>query len=282
MKTILVALFGEFREGLLISWTYKVNQLISLLTLGFIFFIVVFFMGGGKLDPDRIASSLVGYLVWMYVAAALGDLTYGLRGEISAGTLEQLAMSPIPIGILLIGRVIANLLITSVQVILMGFIVLSLIHVRIFIPLSAVLALLITFIGVLGFGYIIAGMMLLFKQVEALNNLFNNALAFFNGAFLPVSAMPAWMASISVLLPSTLGIIVIRSITLEGKTLLETWNNGNLVALIINSVLYLLIGLGIYTLCERVAKNRGSLGQYLPSPTFALPARSSLHCAWPR
>ena len=262
MKTFWVPLYGEFRKGLLISWTYKVNQLISLLTLGFIFFVVVFFMGGGKLDPDRIASSLVGYLVWMYVAAALGDLTYGLRGEISSGTLEQLAMSPAPIGILLIGRVIANLLITSVQVIIMGFIVLSLIHIRISIPPSAVLALLITFIGVLGFGYIIAGAMLLYKQIESMNNLFNNALAFFNGAFLPISAMPAWMAGISTLLPSTLGIIVIRSITLDGKTLLETWQDGNLIALITNSLLYLLIGLSIYTLCEQVAKKRGSLGQY--------------------
>jgi hypothetical protein len=86
MKTLLVALLGEIRKGLLINWTYKVNQIISLLTLGFIFYIIVFFMGGGKPDPDQIASALIGYLVWMYVASALGDLTYGLRGEINAGT----------------------------------------------------------------------------------------------------------------------------------------------------------------------------------------------------
>jgi ABC-type transport system involved in cytochrome c biogenesis permease component len=97
MRTLLVALLGEVRKGLLISWTYKGNQLISLLTLGFIFYIIVFFMSGGKPDPEQIASALLGYLVWMYVASALGDLTYGLRGEINAGTLEQLSMSQAPV-----------------------------------------------------------------------------------------------------------------------------------------------------------------------------------------
>jgi ABC-2 type transport system permease protein len=262
MKTLLVALLGEIRKGLLISWTYKVNQLISLLTLGFIFYIIVFFMGGGNPDPEQIASSLVGYLVWMYVIAALGDLTYGLRGEITSGTLEQLSMSQAPVWFLLIGRVITNLMITSLQVIVMGAVVLAVIDVPINFQPEALLALGITFIGVLGFGYIIAGAMLIFKQIESLNNLFNNALAFFNGTFLPISAFPAWLASISMLLPSTLGIIVVRAITLDGKTLAETWQDGSLVALTINSVVYLLVGLGVFMFCERIAKNRGSLGQY--------------------
>jgi len=262
MKTYLIALLGEIRKGLLISWTYKFNQLISLLTLGFIFFVIVFFMGDGKFDPDKIASALIGYLVWMYVVSALSDLTYGLRAEISAGTLEQLSMSPATVGLLLFGRVMTNLIITTLQVVVMGTIVLSLLNVRISWRIEALPALLITFIGILGFGYIVAGATLLFKQLESLTNLLNNALAFLNGAFLPISAMPAWLASISMTLPSTSGIIVIRAITLEGRSLLDTWQDGSLVALVANSVLYLLMGLGIFILCERIAKNRGSLGQY--------------------
>ena len=39
-------------------------------------------------------------------------------------------------------------------------------------------------VGILGFGLIVAGAVLIFKQVEALVNLMNNALAFFNGSFL--------------------------------------------------------------------------------------------------
>jgi ABC-2 type transport system permease protein len=262
MTTSLIVLWGEVRKGLLISWTYKFNQLTSLLTLGFIFCVIVFFMGNGVLEADRIASALIGYLVWMYVVAALSDLTYGLRAEISAGTLEQLAMSPAPVGLLLFGRVMTTLIITTLQVVAMGLIVLSLLDVRISWRIEALPALLITFLGILGFGYLVAGVTVLFKQVESLTNLLSNALAFLNGAFLPISAMPAWLASISMTLPSTLGIMVIRAITLEGRTLLDTWQDGSLPALIANSTLYLLIGLGVFTMCERIAKDRGSLGQY--------------------
>jgi len=103
---------------------------------------------------------------------------------------------------------------------------------------------------------------LLFKQIEAFSSLLNNTLAFLNGSFLPVSAMPIWMAVIAKTLPSTLGIIVIREIILEGKSLATTWQEGSLVELTINSMAYFVIGWLVFAVCERIAKNRGSLGQY--------------------
>jgi len=262
MRATLTALWGEVRKGLLISWTYKANTLVSLFTLGFIFVGIAFFMGGGELDPERIASSMVGYLVWMYVVQAISDLTYGLRGEISAGTLEQLEMSPAPAGLLLIGRVITNFTITTLQVALMATVMRFLFDVRVSWRVEALPALLLTLVGVLGFGYLLAGAMLVFKQVESFSNLMNNALAFLNGTFLPVGAMPGWLAGISMSLPSTLGIVVIRGILLQDKTLADTWREGSLGWLAINAGIYLIVGVVVFGICERVAKNRGSLGQY--------------------
>ena len=262
MKTALIAFIGEIRKCLLIAWTYKANTFISLFTLGFIFIGIVFFISGVKLDPDKVVSALLGYLTWMYAVSAISDLSFGLSGEISAGTLEQLEMSPAPISLLLSGRVIANLIITTLQVILMGAAMFLLFNIRFPLRLEALLVLLITLVGVFGFGFIIAGAMLIFKQVESFSNLMNNALAFLNGSFLPVSAMPAWLAVISTTLPSTQGIVVIREIILENKTLAATWQDGSLTGLILHSAIYLVVGWLIFNACERVAKNRGSLGQY--------------------
>jgi ABC-2 type transport system permease protein len=262
MRTLTIGLIGEIRKNLLISWTYKANMFVSLFTLGFIFVGIVFFLGGGSFSPDKIASALLGYLVWMYAVTAISDLSYGLRGEISAGTLEQLAMSPTPMGLLLIGRVTATLMIATIQVFLMGIIMNLLLGVRIPLRLEALPALLLTLLGVFGFGFIIAGAMLIFKQVESFSNLLNNALAFLNGSFLPISALPIWMAVISKTLPSTLGIIVIREIILEGKSLATTWREGSLVELTVNSVIYFVVGWLVFAVCEWIAKNRGSLGQY--------------------
>jgi ABC-2 type transport system permease protein len=262
MKTLFIGLVGEVRKNILTSWTYKANIIISLFTLGFIFIGVVFFVGGGDLSPEKVGPALLGYLVWMYAMTAIGDLSYGIRGEISAGTLEQLAMSPAPTGLLLIGRVIATLLITTVEVIILGIILQLLMGLHIPLRLEALPAMLINLLGVCGFGFIIAGATLIFKQVESLGNLLGNALAFLNGAFLPISALPVWMAVISKSLPTTLGILVIREITIEGKSLSATWADGSLVGLTINSLIYFLAGWFIFMYCERVAKNRGSLGQY--------------------
>jgi ABC-2 type transport system permease protein len=262
MKTILIAFIGEVRKGLLINWTYKANLLISLLTLGFIFIGIAFFMGGGKMESEKVTSALLGYLIWMYAALAVNDLSYGLRGEINAGTLEQLEMSPAPVGWLLIARVTANLIISSVQITVLGIVMLLLLGIRFPLRLEALPALLLTMVGVLGFGFIIAGAMLVLKQVESFSNLLINALAFMNGTFLPVSAMPDWLVVISKSLPSTQGIVVIRKIVMEGKSLITTWQDGSLISLTLNSAIYLMIGWIIFTACERVAKNRGTLGQY--------------------
>lgn len=262
MKMVIVGLIGEIRKNLLVNWTYKANLFVSLFTLGFIFVGLIFFLGGGNPSPERIASALLGYLIWMYATTAISDLSFGLRGEINAGTLEQLEMSPAPVGLLLMGRVIATLLIATLQVFIMGLAMYLLLNVRIPLRLEALPALLITLVGVFGFGFIIAGMVLLFKQIESFGNLLNNALAFLNGSFLPVSAMPIWLAVIAKTLPSTQGIIVVREIILDGKSLTETWMEGSLVGLTLNSAAYFVIGWLVFSVCERIAKNRGSLGQY--------------------
>ena len=115
MKTALVIVLGEIRKGLLISWTYRANMVVSMFTLGFIFVSIGFLMGEGELDPEQLASMFVGYLTWFYTLSAIGDLSWGLRGEMNAGTLEQMSMSPAPIGLVLMGRVLANLILSTVQ-----------------------------------------------------------------------------------------------------------------------------------------------------------------------
>ncbi len=262
MKTALVVLAGEIRKGLLNQWTYGMNAVIGLLTLGFIFFIVVFFVGGGQLEPDALASSLIGYLAWMYVALTISDLSYGLGSEISAGTLEQMAMSPMPLALILIGRVLTTLIVTTIQVIVMAGTWLLLLGVRLPINGKGILVLVVMLVGVLGFGFLIAGVTLIFKQIAALANLMNNALAFLNGAFLPISALPAWLSTISRTLPSTQGIIVLRRVTLEGQSLMQVWQDHSLIWLIFHSLIYFTIGWLAFAYCESTAKKQGTLGQY--------------------
>jgi len=115
MRTACITLFGEVRKSLLISWTYRADTLIGLFMFSFIFVGMGFLMGQGELNPEQLAFLFVGYLAWFYTREATGNLSWGLRGEMTAGTLEQMAMSPAPIGLILMGRVLANLILSSMQ-----------------------------------------------------------------------------------------------------------------------------------------------------------------------
>lgn len=50
--------------------------------------------------------------------------------------------------------------------------------------------------------------------------------------------------------------------TLEGITLRGAWQDGSLLWLIVHSLSYLVVGVLIFLLCERIARRQGSLGAY--------------------
>jgi ABC-2 type transport system permease protein len=198
----------------------------------------------------------------MYAMLAIGNVAYGVRNEMSAGTLEQMAMSPTPMGIVLLGRLIANLLVSTVQVVVMSIAMDQLLGVRVPLNAAGVLVLLLTLLGILGFGFLIAGAVLLWKQVESLANLLQNVLLFLNGSLLPVEQMPPWLAAVAHVFPSTQGIIVLRQMALGGQSLSAVWQEGSLPRLVAHSALFFLAGWVVFLLCERAAKRQGSLGQY--------------------
>jgi ABC-2 type transport system permease protein len=262
MKSVLVTLFGEVRKSLLISWTYRVDLLIGLLMFSFIFVGMGFLMGKGELNPEQLAFLFVGYLAWFYMREATGNLSWGLRGEMSAGTLEQMAMSPAPVGLILMGRVLANLILSTTQVLIQGSMFLLLLGMKIPLRWQGIPILALTLIGVSGFGYVVAGATLIFKQSESLANLVENVLLFINGTMVPIDAMPSWLVSIAKTLPSTQGIVLLRRVVLDGQPLASSWQDGSLIWLIAHSAIYVTAGWLFFGFCERIAKEQGSLGQY--------------------
>ena len=262
MTDALVTLLGEVRKSLLISWTYRTNLFVSMFTIGFVFVGIGFLMGEGELNPDQLASMFLGYLAWFYALAAIGDLSWGLRGEVNAGTLEQMSMSPVPIGLILMGRVFANLILTTAQLLIQGILFYLLLGVRIPMRWEGIPVVALTLAGVFGFGYLIAGATLVFKQVESFANLIQNVLLFLNGTILPVDAMPGWLVGVAKVLPSTQGIFVLRQVVLGGRSLASTWQDGSLLWLVVHSVIFFTVGWLAFGYCERIAKEQGSLGQY--------------------
>ncbi|OLD63910.1 MAG: hypothetical protein AUF65_00960 [Chloroflexi bacterium 13_1_20CM_50_12] len=240
----LLATFNETYKRLLIIWDYRFNILTQLVTVAFIFVGATFFLGGGHFDTGQLPALFLGYLVWFYARIVILTTSEDLMSEAQSGTLEQMYMSPVPSELLVLGRMLATLVSTTTMVLLTSISLVLPMHINI--PLRLMLG----------------GAALVFKQIEALADLLQNALLFLTGSLLPVNHFPYWLEAFAKTLPITQGIIVIRNVMLGGQSLTSAWANGSLIWLAIHSTLYLCCGWLIFKWCERFAKKQGSLSHY--------------------
>ena len=262
MTTAPLVLYNEVRKGLIITWNYRANSIMELLTLVFVFVFISYFAGGGEIDSEMLPGSLLGFLVWYYAAFAISGMSGSLTDEASTGTLEQLYMSPVPTWLVFVGKVIATFLSGTALVAIVGVILWMILPVTLPLELAALLPFALTMVGLFGFGYAIGGLTLVYKQISSVRGLLTNVLLFLNGALLPVNHFPAWLETIAVFLPTTQGIIVLRKVVIDDMSLIAVWEDGSMLFLAVQSVLFLAAGWALFNVGERVAKQRGTLGQY--------------------
>ena len=96
MPTLVLVTLNETRKGLLITWSYKFNNVAEFVGIGFWFVGIALLMGSGELESARLPSMLLGFLTWYYAAIAIGNMSFGLSEETTTGTLEQMYLSPNP------------------------------------------------------------------------------------------------------------------------------------------------------------------------------------------
>lgn len=262
MKLTLLAFHAEMQKGFRLLWSYRFNSVAELIGMAIVFVGISFLLGRGEIDAEEVASTLLGYLVWFFGSTAISDMSYDLTEEARAGTMEQMFMSPVPVGVIVMGRVCATMVTALLEVLLVGIAVIVLMNIPLPLRLQGIPVFLLTMVGLLGFGFVMGGIALIYKQVNSIANLVQTTLIFLTGALVPVSFFPEWLELLSKLLPSTQGIIVLRNVVLENQSLLAAWNDGSLILLVINSAVYFVGGWLFFLWCENRAKKQGTLGQY--------------------
>jgi ABC-2 type transport system permease protein len=171
-------------------------------------------------------------------------------------------MSVAPTGLIVLGRAFARFLFSVAMVVILGGIIIMLLKMQLTFRIITLIPVALTIVGLYGFGFMIAGIALVFKQVGTLAGLFSNILLFVNGTLLPIDRFPGWLESLVKTLPTTQGIIVLRKTILSDDSLVSLWLDGSLIYLTVHSTIYLIIGWSIFKWCERKAKLQGTLGQY--------------------
>jgi ABC-2 type transport system permease protein len=136
------------------------------------FFLVIFFgakiFGGDQAGfGESIEGVVVSYGMWAITMFALGSLTYDLTQEAQLGTLEQLGMSPFGLVRVLVARAFTSLATYVAMWVALLVVMMATtgrwLHIDV---ISIVPLLAVTIVGVIGVGFLLAGLAIVFKRVQ--------------------------------------------------------------------------------------------------------------------
>ena len=254
-------------------WRYPLNA-VSTIFQPVIWLAPVYFMGkafstnGQALGfaqysgtADYMSFLILGAILGNFVNAVFWGMGYALKQDMDSGVMESNWLTPIPRLLILIGHSVTNLFITALTSLGM-LIVCKLVFG--FNPtgdvLKAVGAIVPMLVGLYGFGFAFAGIVLILREANTLVDTSAFMVQVFSGTDFPVTVLPKWLLPISLLLPLTYGLDATRGFLLKTNTLFSL--EAEVTLLIVFMFVMLWFGSWIFHRIERRVRTLGTLGQH--------------------
>jgi ABC-2 type transport system permease protein len=268
------AAWAVARKNLRVMARYKLNTislvLISLyqLLIPSMLMSAAFLVGGRAVGFARSAGTtdVAGFL---FLGAAASTLIFGafwnigwqFRLEMEQGTLEPLWLTPVRRHTMVIGFALGDLVLsafTSVLLLLIGGLFFGA-HYLLSIA-SALPALGLAAVALLGIGYLVASMVLLIKEANFLVDAGAYLFSMASGISFPLSVLPGALAAVPFFLPTTYAIDILRQQALHTRPLLPLGVEYVLLAVI--TVALVPLGMWVFSRTERRLRRLGTLGTY--------------------
>lgn len=265
MLSILNLLKEELRREWILRKRYWANLLSMAITIYVLFLFVVMAgsaMGAGAVMPaEGKASALVGIMMWTLSMGSVGVLGWSFFNEAATGTLEHLYLSPLGPQRIFLARSVADFITSLVTMAFATVLAMVTTGVRLDLPVLELAVILpLSVIGVYGFGFLLAALTLTVKRTQSVMQLVQFFFLFFTGAMVPLENMHPAIRYFGETLPMSAGVRAARAVTIEGATLVDV--SGHLLHALVTSLVWLALGLAVYTLADRRARLKGSIGQY--------------------
>jgi ABC-2 type transport system permease protein len=255
---MLVVLQANVRKVVIELLRYLPNTVSLIITFYAIFlamFLGISVIGDPASADANLRFAIVSNAFWFLLLMGASSMGWEITTEATRGTLEQLAMSPVGLRWILFARMVGTLAVYLVITVLMLLLTMLTAGQWLSFDLPLLAAVLLpTFVAVLGLGFAVAGLALVFKQISALLQVLQFVLLAF--AFVPLSLAP-WLE----LAPVVKGIDMVRRALVDGATL-AAFGPRDWLSLAANGATYLGLGLVAFGVAERRDRNRGLLGQY--------------------
>ena len=273
LTTQLRALFVITRKDWKVYWRYPLNA-VSNIFQPIIWVTPVYFMGkafstnGQALGfeaysgtGDYMSFILLGTVLANFIETVFWGMGYALKQDMDAGVLESNWLTPVSRLLILVGRTLTSLLTTTITSLVMLVLAAALFG---FNPTGDTLAAFLTaipmLIGLYGFGFAFAALVLLMREANTLVDVSSFLVQGLSGANFPVQALPSWLIPIALALPLTYGMDAVRGFLLKTETILPL--RVEIALLIVFMFVMLWFGSWVFYRVERRVRSLGTLGQH--------------------
>jgi ABC-2 type transport system permease protein len=248
----------EAGKGLRLTWRRRAMTITWLVFQGLNFLMIQFFIGGGHLLLPVLALTLPGLFAATIATYAALQGAGGIAEEVNGGTLEQAHLSPAPPWLLALGRLAAiaveGLIPAIVLAVAFGFGYGPHWVIR---P-DALVPLLLVILDGLGYGLLMTALVLRVASIGAVVHVFNMAVMFLGGMFIPITIFPHGVEIFARFIPTGLGTEVLNT-TLAGRGLGAAWSDGTLPWLLVHVVVLAALGWTTFLYTVRRARREGGL-----------------------
>ncbi len=252
------AFANEAGKGLWLVWRRRAITITGLVVNGFFFLMIQFLIGGGHLVLPVLALTLPGLFAYVVASTAALQGAGGIAEEVTAGTLEQAHLSPAPPFLLALGRLAAIAvegLIPALVLVLafgLGYGPHWVIRPDALVPLALVI------VDGLAYGLVMTALVLRVPPIGAIVHVFNMAIGFFGGMFVPITIFPHGVEIVARFLPTAVGTEVLNT-ALAGRGLGAAWADGTLPWLLVHVVMLAALGWGTFLYTVHWARREGGL-----------------------
>ena len=268
--------FRVLRTSTWLGWQVEANWADPLLFLGLavakpLATTLILFLMVRVVAPEQVTSGVflqifLGNVFFLYVGEMLIGLSWTIfRDREDYETLKYIYLAPVHFLPYLLGRGMTRLLTATIGVVislLFGRLVLGL-------PIGAsasawapaLLATLLGLVAILWLGMLLAGgALVVARQSMNLNEGLTGLFYLLSGAVFPLEVLPRWAQSVSLALPFTYWLELLRRLLagrgfaapLAGRSDAELWG-----VLLVSTVGLAAAGLGVFAACERAARAQG-------------------------
>jgi ABC-2 type transport system permease protein len=249
---------NETVKGLLLAWRRRALVVSGIVAAGIFFVGVRLLVGGGHIVAPLLAATLPALLAFVVAQTVALQGSGGIAEEINGGTLAQSHLGPGSPQLQIVGRLAALAVEGLAAAIPLGLVFGLGYGVHYHLRQDSLLPAVLTVLDALGYGLIVLALTVRVVSIGAITHVFNMAIQFFAGTFIPVAVFPHGVEIFTRFVPTTLGVQALNT-TLAGRGLSAAWSDGTLGWLIVHVAVSLALGWMILVRNIRRARREGGI-----------------------